>query len=188
MQQFGSPKPGQCKLFGHFRARDGTGFLIRPARPDDNFLFQQFLKKISADDLQLKFFGAVNLNDESISRITNSDAKRGLTLVLVCEKSGEMVGFARLCRAGKNAEYAILVRSDLKNHGYGWHLMQALIDYACIEGIEEIAGEVLARNASMLQMCAEFGFDIAACPEDGKVRVVKLRLPQRQSVEPLPKH
>ena len=40
----------------------------------------------------------------------------------------------------------------------GWLLMQRVIDYAKEKGLRRVYGDVLAENASMLQMSAELGF------------------------------
>ena len=53
---------------------------------------------------------------------------------------------------------------------------RTLIDYAKSEGVGTLEGEVLAENATMLCMCAEFGFVIAASPSDPSIRVVTLTL------------
>ena len=58
----------------------------------------------------------------------------------------------------QTAEFSILVRSRLKGHGLGWLLMQRVIDYAKQKNLRRIYGDVLAENASMLQMTAELGF------------------------------
>ena len=58
----------------------------------------------------------------------------------------------------QTAEFAILVRSRLKGHGVGWLLMQRVIDYAKEKGLRRVYGDVLAENASMLQMATELGF------------------------------
>ena len=45
------------------------------------------------------------------------------------------------------AEYAVLVRSDLKGKGLGWLLMQMIIEYARSEGLRTIEGQVLNENS-----------------------------------------
>ncbi|MCG8561413.1 MAG: GNAT family N-acetyltransferase, partial [Hyphomicrobiales bacterium] len=67
-------------------------------------------------------------------------------------------------------------RSDLKGKGIGWALMQHLIAYAKAEGLQELHGSVLRENTTMLQMCEELSFEVAADPEDPSVREVVLRL------------
>ena len=76
-----------------------------------------------------------------------------------------------------SAEYAVIVRSDLKGAGLGWTLMQHLIRYAESEGLRDLHGDVLAANERMLKMCRELGSDIAIDPEDLALRKVRLKLP-----------
>ena len=51
-----------------------------------------------------------------------------------------------------------------------------IIEYARAEGIRTIEGQVLRENTSMLAMCRELGFEIAADPDDVSLDVVKLSL------------
>jgi acetyltransferase len=74
------------------------------------------------------------------------------------------------------AEYAILVRSDLKGRGLGWRLMNRLIDYAKHEGLRELSGAVLAGNTTMVDMCRRLGFKVASDPDDPAVHQVTLQL------------
>jgi acetyltransferase len=74
------------------------------------------------------------------------------------------------------AEYAILVRSDLKGLGLGSILMRHLIDYARAEKLTELNGSVLTENSTMLQMCRELGFQIEMEPGEASIQHVVLRL------------
>ena len=74
------------------------------------------------------------------------------------------------------AEYAVLVRSDLKGRGLGWLLMQHLIAYAKAEKLEQLHGSVLTGNTMMLQMCRDLGFSIEREPDDSSIRHVVLQL------------
>jgi acetyltransferase len=64
------------------------------------------------------------------------------------------------------AEYAVLVRSDVKGQGLGWLLMQTILEYARSEGLRRIEGQVLNENTTMLTMCRELGFTISTDPHD----------------------
>ena len=72
------------------------------------------------------------------------------------------------------AEYAVLVRSDLKGRGLGWLLMQQIIDYARAEHLQTIEGQVLRENATMLSMCSKLGFKITPDPNDADLHLVRL--------------
>ncbi len=56
------------------------------------------------------------------------------------------------------AEYAILVRSDLKGTGLGRLMMQKMIRYCRATGVRRIVGEVLSENLPMLRLAEELGF------------------------------
>jgi acetyltransferase len=76
----------------------------------------------------------------------------------------------------RTAEYAILVRSDLKGHGLGWLLMELMIEYARAEGLQSIRGQVLQENRTMLQMCRQLGFAITPDPDEASIVIVTLSL------------
>jgi L-amino acid N-acyltransferase YncA len=99
-----------------------------------------------------------------------------MAFVAVGEQSRGILGVVRLHddASGVNAEFAILVRSSLKDHGVGWLLRQRMIEFATQKGLKTVQGQVLAENAAMLAMCAEFGFHIADDPNDHGVRTVTL--------------
>jgi acetyltransferase len=101
-----------------------------------------------------------------------------MAFIAIEESSGRMLGVVRLHADAnyRTAEYAVLVRSDMKGRGLGWELMQLIIDYARREGIETIEGQVLRENATMLTMCRELGFRIADDPSDPDICIAKLAL------------
>ena len=58
------------------------------------------------------------------------------------------------------AEFAIIVRSDLKGHGLGAALLTKLIDYCRGRGTLRLVGEVFADNERMLRLSRDCGFRI----------------------------
>ena len=73
----------------------------------------------------------------------------------------------------RNAEFAVIVRSDLKGKGLGTTLMQHLMAYARAEGLETMQGDVLLANTGMLHLCRQLGFalDIASQTEVVRVKI-----------------
>jgi acetyltransferase len=106
-----------------------------------------------------------------------------MAFVALSEDHRELFGVARLVADPDymRAEYAIIVRSDLKGRGLGWALMHHLIRYAESEGLRVLHGDVLAANERMLKMCRELGFEIAADPEDLTLLKVRLKLPLKSA-------
>jgi acetyltransferase len=157
--------------------RDGSRILVRPVRPEDEPLYGPFFAAVTPQDLRLRFFAPVKeFGHNFIARLTQIDYARAMALLAIDEASGELLGAVRL-HADANydhGEYAVLVRSDVKGRGLGYLLMQLIIEYARAEGLQTIEGQVLSENTTMLAMCKELGFGIAADPHDPDTCVVTL--------------
>ena len=67
-----------------------------------------------------------------VARLTQIDYARAMAFVAHRRLKHDILGVVRMHSdsAYESAEYAILVRSDLKGRGLGWALMQLVIDYA----------------------------------------------------------
>jgi acetyltransferase len=153
--------------------------VIRPIHPEDERLYETFFAGVTAADRRFRFFGARSvLSQGFLARLTQIDYAREMAFVATSKETGDLLGVARLVADPDytRAEYAILVRSDLKGHGLGWRLMQQLIDYGKAEGLQELYGSVLADNNTMLQMCRELGFTVEVEPGEISVRRVVLKL------------
>jgi len=161
----------------HIAPKDGTRVFVRPLRPDDEPLYGPFFEHVTDQDLRLRFFAPVkDFGHAFVARFTQIDYARAMAFVAIEEASGNMLGVVRL-HANANydtAEYAVLVRSDLKGRGLGWLLMQLIIEYAREERLQTIEGQVLSENATMLSMCKTLGFEIASDPNDPDLCIVKL--------------
>src|SRR5215468_2030693 len=145
----------------HETIRGGERVLIRRARPEDTALYPDFLRDVSAEDLRLRFFARIaELSAAESDKLSHLDYHHEMAFIAIDEETGHMLGLVRLKDEldEETAEFAILVRSRLKGHGLGWQLMQRVIDYAKEKGLRRVFGDVLAENASMLQMTEELGF------------------------------
>ena len=159
--------------------QDGTSILVRPLRPEDEPLLHTFHERVTAEDLRLRFFAPIKeFSHLFLARLTQLDYARAMAFAALDGTTGEIMGVVRL-HADANyekAEYAILIRSDLKGRGLGWKLMELMISYARSEGLRQIEGQVLRENIMMLQMCTELGFEVADDPADATIKVVSLKL------------
>jgi acetyltransferase len=152
---------------------------VRPILPADESLYGDFFAKVTLEDRRLRFFGAgPDLSHGFLARLTQIDYAREMAFVAIDQVSGNLLGVVRLVADPDylHAEYAILVRSDLKGRGLGWRLMNQLIDYAGQEGLQELSGPVLAGNTTMLEMCRQLGFIATTDPDDSTLRQVTLDL------------
>jgi RimJ/RimL family protein N-acetyltransferase len=163
----------------HITLPDGQAVFIRPIRPEDETLYDRFLAAVTPGDARFRFLVPIrNLTHAQVSFFTHLDYARAMAFIALDERSGEMLGVARLhdYADSQSAEYAIIVRSDVKSHGLGWQLMQITIEYARAKGLRAIEGQVLHENITMLKMCRELGFEIAMDPKDPAITNVRLAL------------
>lgn len=169
------PYPRQWERTVEF---SGGRVLLRPVRPEDEPLFRRFVPRVTAEDLRLRFFAAVkNLDSAVLARLTQIDYARAMAFVAI-DEAGELAGVVRLHSDADyvKGEYGVLVRSDLKGRGLGWKMMETIIDYARQEGLREITGDVLSENTTMLEMCGRLGFAAERHPDEGNMRLVRLKL------------
>jgi acetyltransferase len=174
------PYPSQWER--HIVLGDGGRIFVRPVRPSDDRLIRDLLVHVSKEDLRLRFFDSIKeFSPQFIARLTKLDYARAMAFVAFDEASGNTLGVARLHADAvhETAEYAILLRSDLKGRGLGWFLMQLIIEYATSEGLKRIYGQILQENSVMLKMCRELGFEIKTDAEDRGLRDVTLTLESR---------
>jgi GNAT superfamily N-acetyltransferase len=145
----------------HEATRGGEHIVIRRAKPEDKALYLDFLRDVSAEDLRLRFFAHIGeLSAAEAEKFGHLDYSHEMVFIALDERTDQMLGLVRLKDEldEQTSEFAILVRSRLKGHGVGWLLMQRVIDYAKEKDLRRVYGDVLAENASMLQMSAELGF------------------------------
>ncbi len=157
--------------------------LLRPIQPEDEHLYKAFFAKVDAEDARLRFFQPVrNLTHEFLARLTQVDYAREIAFVALSDMN-ELLGVSRFATDPdyENAEFGIIVRSDVKGNGLGSALMRHLIAYARAEGLKELSGFVLASNTGMLGLASELGFDIRWDDGDAALRHVNLKLNEAQS-------
>ncbi|MBV8502335.1 MAG: bifunctional acetate--CoA ligase family protein/GNAT family N-acetyltransferase [Paucibacter sp.] len=172
------PYPDECvrELDWH-----GRTLRLRPIRPEDEEQHRAFLERSDAEDLRMRFFQAPHrLSHDELARMTQIDYEREMAFVLVDERADggpETLGVGRLSCDPDNveAEFAMLVRSDLKGQGLGRLLMQALLDHALARGTQRIVGYVLRENQAMLHLVRSFGFESRL--DAGSSTVLRVELP-----------
>jgi acetyltransferase len=155
----------------------GQDFLIRPIMPTDAALYPAFLARVSAEDMRRRFFSALKtLSPEMLIRLTQLDYDRDLAFVALEATGGALAGVARYAADPdhENAEFGVMVRTDLQGHGLGAALMQWLVRVARTEGLKRIHGLILAENVQMLVLCRELGFVIER--QDADPSVIRARL------------
>jgi acetyltransferase len=158
---------------------DGKTLRLRPVRPDDAPALIELAAHCSPADLRLRFLGAVaELSPRLAARLSQIDYDREMALVALPSPPDGISTVAGVVRLSGDpdrieAEYAIIVRTDLKNHGLGRLLMREILAYATSRGYARVFGRVLAENATMLDLARRLGATVGLDPDDRtQMRVV----------------
>lgn len=149
--------------------------VLRPIRPEDAPAHVRFFSRLAPDDVRLRFFSAMKeLPPTQLARLTQIDYDRAMAFIAT--RSGadglpETLGVVRAVADPDNqkAEFAIIVRSDLKGKGLGNILFQKLLDYFRSRGTGEMTGEALSENSGMQQLMRRFGGTVTPSREAGMV-------------------
>ncbi|RYF80125.1 MAG: GNAT family N-acetyltransferase, partial [Comamonadaceae bacterium] len=171
------PYPEQWVRAQTWRGRE---IVIRPIRPEDEPQHRRFVESLDAEDLRMRFFAARReLPRSELARLTQIDYDREMAFIAEATDAHgrpETLGVARTVGDPDNveAEFAIVVRSDLKGQGLGTLLFGQLIEHARQRGTERLVGLVLRENTRMLTLSAAMGFkaDPAEPPASGLRRMV----------------
>jgi acetyltransferase len=148
------------------RLKDGTKMLLRPIRPEDAVAHLEFIHRLSEEDLRLRFFGLVQhfvLDD--MPKFTQIDYDREMAFIATRTVDGkpETLGVVRTSTKPDNsvAEFAIIVRSDMKGTGLGSRLFEKMIRYCKSRGTKYLEGQTLPHNKAMIGLAKRFGFTIS---------------------------
>lgn len=143
--------------------KNGTAVTIRPIRPEDAGIEQEFVRNLSDESRYLRFRDSLReLSPHMVSHFTRIDYDLHLALIAVTGRNdgAVQIGVARyVADAGrKSCEFAIVVADQWQHQGLGTRLMQALTSAARAAGIRSMFGEVHAGNPRMLEFAARLGF------------------------------
>jgi acetyltransferase len=158
----------------------GQTIMLRPIRPEDAPQHVAFFSALAPDDVRLRFFSAIReLPPPQLARLTQIDYDRAMAFIAThagADGAPETLGVVRAVADADNhsAEFAIIVRSDLKGTGLGHVMFQKLVDYFRSRGTVELVGDALSENQGVQKLVRRFGGVVLPHPEAG---LVTLRLP-----------
>ena len=166
------------------RLRDGRPILLRPIRPEDEPAHYAFLSRLTREDFIYRFFNYIpEFPRREMARLTQIDYDREMAFIATAtgpDGKPETLGVSRAVADPDNhtAEFALVIRSDLKRQRLGSILMDKLVRYAREIGIQRLVGEVMGENEPMLGLLKHLGFKLKASEEPGVVRAIfELRPP-----------
>ncbi len=163
------PYPSHLK--SSYKAKDGTLVTIRPIKPEDFRMEQEFVKALSPESRYMRFMNTIReVSPAQLVRLTQIDYDREMAFVATVDDAGaeKEVGVVRYATSpdGESCEFAIVVADDWQGKGLARRLMGILIDTARGAGLSYMHGDFLSDNKRMLAFVASLGFVLSAHPED----------------------
>jgi acyl-CoA synthetase (NDP forming)/GNAT superfamily N-acetyltransferase len=137
---------------------DGRIVHVRPVSEADKDALSALYGRTSPRTRYLRFFSAGISIDREVRRLMPGDDH----VALLAEHDGLVVGVASYeVLGGDRAELAILVDDAWQGDGIGSLLLEHLTAVARRDGIQELVGDVLATNVTMLRTSASLAPGIA---------------------------
>ncbi len=142
---------------------NGTPVTIRPIRPEDSGMEQEFVRHLSDDSRYFRFMGSMReLPLNKLKSFTEIDYDRHMAFVATITKEGKEleIGVARYVAIDNpgRCEFAVTVDDAWQGSGVAGLLMISLLDAAREHGFRTIEGIVLASNHKMLKFARQLGF------------------------------
>ncbi|MBI2311110.1 MAG: bifunctional acetate--CoA ligase family protein/GNAT family N-acetyltransferase [Betaproteobacteria bacterium] len=171
--------PYPTDLVREWTLSDGTAITLRPIRPEDAEMHQEFIRNLSDESKYFRFISTMHeLSQKALVRYTQIDYDREMALLAVVREGGRDVelGVSRyvINPDGESCEFALVVADAWHGRGVGSRLMRALMDVARGKGLKTIEGDVLNTNHTMLKLMTALGFALNNSEDDPSMkRVVK---------------
>jgi len=161
-----------------WKPRVGSPLTIRPIRPEDEPLMVKFHGTLSAESVELRYFGNVKLEQrvshERLTRTCFNDYDREIAMVATRQATTEeeILGVGRLIKVhGVNeGEFAIIISDQWQGQGLGIFLLKLLLDIGRQEGLERVFGHILPENYGMQKVCRKLGFALKYDDFEGDIR------------------
>ncbi|WP_067709657.1 bifunctional acetate--CoA ligase family protein/GNAT family N-acetyltransferase [Erwinia sp. ErVv1] len=167
-------RPYPSALEERVEMKNGQSCLFRPILPEDEPLLRRFISQVTKEDLYYRYFSEINeFTHDDLANMTQIDYDREMAIVAVRQHNGEeeIIGVTRAISDADNidAEFSVLVRSDLKGLGLGRRLLEKMIAYTREHGLLQLNGITMPGNRGMITLARKLGFSVDIQLEDGIV-------------------
>ena len=142
----------------------GRALTLRPIRPEDEEQHLEFLAHLDPEDVRQRvFYSRRSIERSELARLTQIDYAREMAFIAVTpdpDGREQTLGVVRATADPDNceAEFGIIVRSELKGEGLGELLMYKLIRTLREQGTRVLVASMLPENTRMLELARSLGF------------------------------
>ncbi|MDK9586987.1 MULTISPECIES: bifunctional acetate--CoA ligase family protein/GNAT family N-acetyltransferase [Lelliottia] len=180
-------RPYPLQLEEWVEMKNGEQVLFRPILPEDEPQLRAFIAQVTKEDLYYRYFSEISeFTHDDLANMTQIDYDREMAFVAVRhrDEGDEILGVTRAISDPDNvdAEFAVLVRSDLKGLGLGRRLLEKLIGYTRDHGLLCLNGITMPHNRGMITLARKLGFDVDIQLDEGIV-ALSLRLASMSTQE-----
>ncbi len=160
----------------------GETITLRPIRPEDGAQHRAFIESVLPEDMRMRFFSTRReVPPTELARFSQIDYAREMAFIAVRtlpDSTRQTLGVVRAVADPDNveAEFAIMIRSDLKGKGLGHALTRKMIDYVTSNGTQRMVAQVLRENHGMRQLARTHGFTLQLDRSDGETLTFVLDL------------
>jgi acetyltransferase len=138
-------------LIRTWQLRDGAQVTVRPIRPKDAEMEQNFVRNLSDRSRYLRFWsGLSELNRRMLAEFTKIDYGTRMSLIVTLEQNGQEIEIAvaqfSTTASGQSCEFAIVIADDWQGQGLGRKLMEYLIEIARCRGYQQYRRRSIERK------------------------------------------
>ncbi|MEM2866087.1 MAG: GNAT family N-acetyltransferase, partial [Candidatus Hadarchaeales archaeon] len=170
--------PYPTKYVTTWRLKDGTEVILRPIRPEDEKIEEEFIKGLSEETSRFRFFRIIrDLSHQDLVRFCNIDYDREIAIIAEIREGSKKkeIGVARLITepGKKRGEFAIVLADEYQSKGLGTKLTDMIIEIAQEKGLESIYGIIMRENEKMIRLAQKMGFVLKPSKE-GYIAILNL--------------
>ncbi len=176
------PYPGELIETLQWQGRTLT---LRPIRPEDEAQHMSFLTRLDPEDIRMRvFYSRRSIEHAELAHLVQINYEREMAFIAVAHEPDDSSGTEQtlgVVRAvadpdNRDAEFGIIIRSDLKGQGLGQLMMDKLIRYLRAHGTHRLVGTVLQENRPMRALAQRLGFVEGKSVADDALRDIYLDL------------
>jgi acetyltransferase len=159
------------------KLKNGTEVLLRPIKPEDEYLWQDMFDSFSKETVRYRFFRIIKETPHEVrTRYCNIDYDRELGIVAEIKEKGKrrLIGVSRIIFTpglSDEAEFALVISDKWHRLGLGSEFIDYTIEIAKDKKLKKLYGIVLRDNTPMISLCKEKNFGITA-GDPGEYHVV----------------
>ena len=148
------------------KLKDGTDVILRPIKPEDEYMWLDMFKHFSEETIRYRFFRMIkDTSHEMRMRFCDIDYNKEMGIVAEINENGKrrFIGVVRIIAEPNKkaeAEFAIVVVDKWRRLGLGSELMDFIIEIARDMKLKKLYGFALYDNIPMFSLCKKKNFKV----------------------------